>query len=238
MKKKVKKVMKFAQSESRAKQFRHDYPITDELKQVLLTEVFRDFTKYVVERYYSTYTSMLEEFVEGHFPRKEKRESLELNLFWWQIYYHANQNNMSCVEDYIADNYHDLSNKPLITSWLREWDKAVPKFYHVGYKYNDRVFVVTDLLTAKTLDVIVYAPYAVPPKKGEIVMGTLLPIGDALYFPIIDFYHFDFEAREEIARHIIHYYQKHLKTTTMHEAFIHVLSAVLHVERIVHSENH
>ncbi|MFD1040048.1 hypothetical protein ACFQ3N_16875 [Virgibacillus byunsanensis] len=238
MKEKVDKVVEFAQSESKAKKFSHIYPISDEVKGVMLNEVYGDFTKYVLVRNYSEFQSILKEYVDSHYLRVEKREALEQNLFWWRVLYDSNQNSeMSCVESYISENYHRLRNKSLITSWLREWDRVMPKFYYVGYKYNDRVLVVVDILTEETLDVIVYDPLAIPPKKGEIVMGTLIPLGDALYFPIIDFYHFDVEASEDIAKHIHHYFDIHLKTSTMHEAFIHVLSVALQIERLVLMES-
>ncbi|MGP4107990.1 hypothetical protein [Virgibacillus sp. L01] len=234
----IEKVAEFAQSESKAKQFRHDYPIPDEMRQVLLTEEFRDFTWYVLERNFTEYSLMLQEFIDEHCPDSEKRQVLEMNLFWWQVLYHSSQDvSESCVEDYIAENAHRLNDKPLITSWLREWDKAVPKFYYVGYKYNDRVLVLIDMLTTKTIDVMVYDPTAVPPKTGEIVMGTLIPIGDALYFPIIDFYHFDYASRKEIAVTFDHHHKNHMKDATIYEAFIHVLSVLLQIERIVPMKN-
>jgi hypothetical protein len=68
-------------------------------------------------------------------------------------------------------------------------------------------------------------------------MGTLIPLGDGLHFPIIDFYHFDFEARQDIAMHLHFYYDKYMKNSTMHEAFIHVLSAMLQIERLVFIDN-
>ena len=68
-------------------------------------------------------------------------------------------------------------------------------------------------------------------------MGTLMPLGGGLYFPITDFYHFDFEAREAIANCLHHYYDKYLKNFSMHEAFIHVLSAMLQIEKIIFMEN-
>jgi len=125
----------------------------------------------------------------------------------------------------------------LISSWLRECEKAVPKFYFIGHKYNDRVFVAIDILTEVPLDVIVYDPIAFPPKKGEIAMGTLIPLGGGLHFPIVDFYHFDYDARKAIASYFHHYYEKHLKSSTMYEAFIHVLSVMLQIERIIFMEN-
>lgn len=236
-KKTVKKVAAFAQSEAKAKQFRYNYPVTDELKREMLTEIFPDLAKYVMEQNYAENYPMLREYADEHHLSEDKRDVVVHHIRWWQILYQANQDGgADCVEDYIAENHDKLRNKPLITAWLREWNKAIPKFYYVGHKHNDRVLVVVEMLAKETLDVIVYDPTAVPPKKGEIVMGILLPLGDALYFPIIDFYHFDLEAREEIVRHLHHYYDKHLKDSTMLEAFIHVFSITLQIEQLVSTE--
>ncbi|GGK05954.1 hypothetical protein GCM10007063_30460 [Lentibacillus kapialis] len=231
------KVVAFAQSQSSVKAFRHDYPVSDELKEDLLLKVYKDFTHYIINHYYTLYREELSVFIDDHHPRKEKWQSLESNLFWWKLMHDSNEAEVTFTDDYIEDNRHTLNKKPLVASWLKEWDKAVPKFYYIGYKYNDRVLVVVDMLTNETLDVIVYAPTAATPKKGEIVMGTLIPIGDALYFPIIDFYHFDAEASKQLAPLIIHNYDKHSEASR-YEAFIHVLSVALQIERIIFLENH
>ena len=230
-------VVPFVQSASSGKTFRHDYPISDELREELLLDVFKDFTHYLIDRYAALYREGLCEFIDDHHPQTEKRQALESNLFWWKLMYDSDGAEVTFAEDYIEENRHKLHKKPLIASWLKEWDKAIPKFYYVGYKYNDRVLVVVDMLTNETLDVMVYDPTAVPPKKGKIVMGTLIPIGDALYFPIIDFYHFDLEASKDLAGPIVHNYEKHSETSN-YEAFIHVLSVALQIERIIFLENH
>ncbi|WP_045516690.1 hypothetical protein [Neobacillus niacini] len=67
-------------------------------------------------------------------------------------------------------------------------------------------------------------------------MGTLLPLSDGLYTPIIDFYHFDYEDRRDIALCLHHYFDLHLKNSSMHETFIHVLSAMLQIEKLVSIE--
>jgi hypothetical protein len=234
----VEKVVEFAQSETKTKTFRHDYPVSEDLRQVMVGEVFSDFMKFALDRYYVEYLPILKEYVDEHHPREEKRQVLVQNLFWWRIFYDSSQTfRGSCVEDYIAENFNWLRKRPIMISWLRECAKAIPKFYYVGYKYNEHVLVVINTLEEKPIDIIVYDPLAIPPKKGEIVMGTLIPLGDGLHFPIIDFYHFDFDARQYIAMHLHFYYDKYMKNSTMHEAFIHVLSAMLQIERLVFIDN-
>lgn len=234
----VEKVVEFAQSENKTKIFRPDHPVSDELRKVMVNEVFKDFMEYTWDHYFTACLPILEEYVEDHKPKKEKRQILLKNLFWWKIFYDSSRNlRESCLEDYIEENNHWLSKRPILISWLRECGKAIPKFYFVGHKYTNRVLVLIDMLEEKPLDVIVCDPYAVQSKKGEIVMGTLIPLGGGLFFPINDFYHFDFKARQEIAMHLHYYYDKHLKSSTLHEAFIHVLSAMLQIEKIVSSDN-
>ncbi len=225
------KVIEFTQSDSR--KFRKDYPISDELREVMLDKVFREFMIFVLDEYYDAYTPISQEFVDEHAIPEEKKDGLIHNLFWWRIFYDANIHLKSCIEEYISENYQMLHKKPILLSWLRECDKVVPKFYYVGYKHNNRSYVVIDMLEEKPLEVIVLDPSAVPPEKGEIAMGILIPIGDSLYIPIVDFYHFNPNATQEIAMHLHYYYEKHLKTSSMYAAFLHVLSSMLQIEKIL-----
>ena len=235
---KTETIIPFVQSETNTKTFRNDYPVSEELKEAMLTKVFKDFTRFALERYYPEYLPILTEYLHEHEIRGDKRESLLHNLFWWRIFYDSSMGfQSSCIEDFIVENYSWLSKRPILISWLKECGKAIPKFYFVGYKYNDRVLVVMDSLEEKPLNIIVYDPLAIPPIKGEIVMGTILPLGNGLFFPISDFYHFDYQAREEIAHHLHYYYDLHMKTSPINEAFIHVLSAMLQIEKLVFLEN-
>ncbi|WP_144548309.1 hypothetical protein [Bacillus sp. X1(2014)] len=235
----VENIVELEQTVNKTKKFRPDYPVSEDLRQVMVSEVFRDFMIYALDLYYDNENlSLLREFVEEHNPKAEKQQGLLDNLFWWRLLYDSGPNPVnSCFDDYISDNHYTLRNKPFIKSWLRECKNVVPKFYFIGHKYNDRTFVAIDILTHESLDVIVYAPIAIPPKQGEIAMGTLIPLGGGLFFPIIDFYHFDYEAREAMSSCIHHHYEKHLKTSSMKEAFFQVVSVMLQIERIIFMQN-
>jgi hypothetical protein len=233
-----KKVIDFVQTATNSKIFRPDYPVSEELIEEMVNEVFKDFMNYTIDRYYDENISILEEYVVDLQIRDEKWDSLMNNLFWWRIFYESSQSDgTSIIEDYIAENYQSLSKKPILISWLRECGKAVPKFYFIGYKFNDRFLVAIDILTEESIEIMVFDPLAIPPKQGEIAFGTLIPLGGGSYFPIIDFYHFDLGARQEIASHLKYYYDMHLKTSPMHEVFIYVLTAMLQIERFVLIEN-
>lgn len=227
-------VVEFGQSLAYTKQFNNDYPISTKNKKVMISEL-RDFTKYLTQNYRES-AYLIQEFIDAHQVNEEKEEALFHHLFWWRMLYESNQDDrFSHVENYIACNRVKLNKKPLIISWLKEWEKAIPTFYYVEYIYHEQVIVVVDIYTKETLDVIVYDPTATPAKKGEIVMGTLLPIGNRLYFPILDFYHFDLEASKDIAIYLTYYHEKHAQNPSDYEAFIRVLSKVLQVEELVTS---
>ncbi|CAG9620254.1 hypothetical protein [Sutcliffiella rhizosphaerae] len=233
----VDNVVKFEQSESMKKEFRHDLPVSEELKEVLLIKIYNELAQDIVQKHFSEARSVLEAFIDEHRISGEKRPALLQNLFWWRILYQVNHGmEVPFVEDYIAKNITFLKDKPLITSWLKEWEKAVTKFYYVGYMYNNRNMVLVDILTNETLDVVIYDRTAIPPKSGEIVLGTLLPIGDGLYFPIIDFYHFDYQAREHVARQVKRHLTAHFENSSLLETFIHLLSQALQIEQRIESD--
>ncbi|MGM0904759.1 MAG: hypothetical protein ACQEXB_27325 [Bacillota bacterium] len=220
------------QTEEKAKTFRMDYPVSEDLRVKMVNEVFSDFSAFVYEEFYNNETLMiLKEFVEESNPSLLKRQSLLDNLFWWQILYQSAQNTVSCVEEYVSMKFDRFRNKPFMTSWLRKCDKTVPNFYLIGEKFTDYHFLVVDLLTQDVLEVFVCHSNAILPKRGEIVAGSLLPLGGGLYFPVVDFYRFDYEAREAICSCFHHHYEKYSKSSSPHETFLHVISVMLQIEK-------
>ncbi|QFT87772.1 hypothetical protein FIU87_03820 [Bacillus sp. THAF10] len=228
------KVVTFEQTESTTKTFRHDLPISDQAKEIMLSKVFIEFSAWVFHHHFAQAKELLEEFIQEHHLQEEKQQGLLHNMFWWRtLYMVANRMDIVFVDEFIAQNLSYYKDKPLVISWLKEWEKATSKFYYVGHVYNDRNIVVVDMLTEETHDVVIFDPAATLPKNGEIVMGTLLPIGDGLYFPIIDFYHFDYQAREHIVRQVKYHLNQHSKHSSIQETFIHVLSQALQIEHLV-----
>ncbi len=232
------KVVELAQNTIKSEVFRIDYPLSSKLKEILVGDVFSDFMKYAYQRYYHEYHTILKEFSVSHEVQEDKRKVLEENVFWWRLFYDISlQLDRNVVEEYISDHYARLSRMPLAISWLRACATVVPKFYLIGYIYDDRIIIVTDILTLETQNVFIYDPLASPPKTDEIVAGTLLPLGGGLSFPVIDFYHFENDARLEILRHIHYYHDIFSEGSTLHEAFIHVFSSMLQIENMIHQDN-
>ncbi|MHC0036951.1 hypothetical protein [Pseudoneobacillus sp. C159] len=227
------KVVELIQSSSSAKMFRLDYLVSDELRHEMVNEVFNDFAKYVWDLYFHETLSVSEEFASDHGVRKEKWQSLISNLFWWRVFYESHQSEKSAFENFIAENAHSLSKTPLYISWLRECEKITPKFYYIGYKYSDKYFIAIDILAEETVEVMVCQPMGSSVEKGGIAFGTLIPLGGGLFFPAVDLYHFDLKAMQDIANHLHYYFDKHLKSSPMGDAFIYVLSAMLQIESVL-----
>jgi hypothetical protein len=234
----IENLVTMVQTEEKAKIFRMDYPVSEELKGEMVNKVFCDFMIYALDQYYHEENiSVLEEFVEEYKLKEDKKESLLQNLFWWQLLNHPGQiKTKSCINEYIYNNFTRLRNRPFIKSWLKKCDKAEPNFYFIGEQFDDALFVAIDLLSQKPHLVIVCDPTAIPPKHGELAWGTLLPLGGGLFFPIIDFYHFDYESREAMASCFHYHYEKYSKKYDKNETFLHVLSIMLEIERIISLE--
>lgn len=233
-----KNVITMAQTEKKAKIFRRDYSVSKELEEEMVSCVFREFMIFALENYYNEENLvMLKEFTEEHQLKSKKREDLLQNLFWWQIMHKYPLHSKSCIDEFLTEKIISYRNKPFMRSWLKECDKVVSKFYYIGERYDNKFYVAIDILEEKPILVLVYDPTSKPLKQGEIVAGTLIPLGGSIYFPIIDFYHFDYEAREAMGSCLHHHYEKYLKIFTTHEAFIHVLSVMLQIERKIFLEN-
>ncbi|ADU29429.1 hypothetical protein [Evansella cellulosilytica] len=229
----------FTQSEKNEKVFRHDYAVSEEVQKVMINEVTNKFRNYVFGEFFSTFVPVLVEYMDEHEIRMEKHRSMLLNLFWCRLLYESSLiDTISVVEEFIEENYDLMKKKPILLPWLREWEKAVPKFYFVGHIFHNGYFVVVDILTRETTEVLMLDPEATPPRKGEIVFGTLIPLGNGDYFPIVDFYHFDYQAREAMASCMMYHFDNFLKHDTMHDAFHHVLSIMLQIERKIFLDNH
>ncbi len=227
-------VVEFLQTGTRTKKFRVDHPLSRELQEQMVNEVWNDFTVFVLKEYYPVYLSFLEELMENMDVMEGKEAALLQNLFWWRICCDSKLSfSSTCIDEYINTHKQIFKSQPILESWMRTFDQAVTKFYAIVYKFNDDVLIVMDMLEEKLIDVIVVDPLAVPVKVGEVVVGTLMPMGDGLYFPVTDFYHFDYEARKDMGVHFHPLFAHQLQTSPMYEAFIYVLSAMLHIEKTV-----
>ncbi|MGR9048127.1 hypothetical protein ACQ4XT_05850 [Halobacillus faecis] len=229
-----KNVVAFAQPSKQTAPFRHAQPLSEEVVDAFLPDLYNEFVSFIVERAGEVYRPLLMEFVEDHAPPEDKRLVLELNLFWWRVLYDVSENeNVSFVEAFCVERKQGLKQTPLMKSWLEEWEKATPKVYYIGDKFGANAFVAVDMLTDETVEVVLIDRKMKVPEKGSIAVGTLIPMGDALYFPVTAFYCIVPEVSKEMIRPLLSHYKKHLEASPVLEGFVHVLSIALQMERMI-----
>lgn len=224
-------VVEFAQTVSCTKKFRHDYPIPEPLKKLLLIDIYHDFTGFVLSQYLSEAQPFIDEFLSFHPTQSNKKFSLEQNLFWWYVLYQNSVNDeMNVIDQYVLENKMKYRKKQIIPAWLNEWGKAVPKFYLIRSKHDQQKYIIEDILNRKEVEVSLNNEdfYF---HEGALVAGILIPIGNSVYFPVVDFYNFTYETSVEILTHILFYYKNYYDTTTSaYQLFLHLFSAALQIE--------
>lgn len=212
--------------------FYNTAPTSYELKIFLYYDVHTVLSNYLKDLYFTDYYPLLKEMSNDHQVVKGKEQAFITNLFWWYLLYHIDEFHADYIEDFIHKQ-KDIDKSPFILSWLDEWKKAVPSFYFVGYKYDDQNFVLIDSRTRESFDVMIFDLDIASLEKGDIVLGTLLPIGDELYFPITEFYRFHSSANEDVAQAIYHSFDEISKNSTQLQAFIHIVSIALQIEEMI-----
>jgi len=232
-------VVEFAQTVSGTKKFRHEYPISEPLKKLLLIDIYQDFTSFVLSQYFSEAKPFIDEFLSFHPTYRNKKSSLEQNLFWWYVLYQNSMNpEMNFIDQYVFENKAKYRKKHIIPAWLNEWGKAVPKFYLIRNKYDQKKYIFEDILNRKEVEVSLNSEDLYY-YEGALIVGTLIPIGNSVYFPVVDFYDFTYETSVEILTHILFYYKNYYETTTsVYQLFLHLFSAALQIENQIIGDNH
>lgn len=122
-------VVEFAQTVSCTKKFRHDYPIPEPLKKLLLIDIYHDFTGFVLSQYLSEAQPFIDEFLSFHPTQSNKKFSLEQNLFWWYVLYQNSVNDeMNVIDQYVLENKMKYRKKQIIPAWLNEWGRQYLNF--------------------------------------------------------------------------------------------------------------
>lgn len=230
-KKSDEKVVPFVQNRTKIKSFRQNFPISDELRRNLLVEVFPNFRDYALNKYFDIYKPVLSVFINDHELAFSKRSLLEKNLFWWRILFDASMNVTNCVEEYIFHHHRQLYKGPIIISWLHELNSSTPGFYQIGRKLDDMTFILTNLLTNENINVMIDKDMEIP-ELDTVVFGTIFPIGANVYHPFTTFFPFNYITRVAIKKNLSRYYRIHKDAGNKYETIIHVLSAMLEIERL------
>lgn len=226
-------IIPFRQAE-RSNAFQPTYPISRATQKEFL-DVYQDVISFIMTQYFHVFHPLLRSVSKDYNVSLEKRIDLEQQLFWLKITSEASQGN-SVFEEYILETNMRYKKKPLIISWLREWNKAVPTFYYVSHKSTDHHLILVDLFQEEIKKVIIIHENITPIQEGEIVLGTLLPIGGNMYFPIVDFYHFEQRANSDVAAYIHEKFQQQDQNKDIHNLILEMMNVAITIEGYILSE--
>ncbi|WP_091482761.1 hypothetical protein [Gracilibacillus orientalis] len=195
--------------------------------------VYLKFVKYAYQRYLPDLSPVFEEFANDYNIPTNKHDPVVENLFWWRLAYEVKLNpSFNCFRDFVNENQRYFQKWPVLKSWFREWQLAVPAYYFIGNQFGANSFVAVDIETEKTLEIFLPLPTFSSPEQGSIAAGILLPFCDSLYFPIGEFYQFDIRTRGDVARHLRHYQEQLRDEEDRYEVFMRIFSSLLKVEEI------
>lgn len=224
-------IVRFEQKGTKVKTFRKNFPISEELRRVLLKDVFPDFQEFAINQYFELFQPILMLFVNEHEPPIHKRRLLEENLFWWRIFFDKSMELANCIEEYYLVHYRMYNHNPIINSWLKELNHAKPAFYFVEFKQDDYNYELTDIISREVVHVMVDQTMNTL-EKETVVFGTIFPIGANTYFPFTEFYPFDYVTTIAIYNNLKEFFKQHQQLGNNFEITIHALSAMLEIEHI------
>ncbi|WP_208592082.1 hypothetical protein [Gracilibacillus suaedae] len=223
----------FSKKRARSVKFRHDKTMSEDLRGELLTNVYLKFVQYTYQQYLGDLLPAFEEFADDCFAPPNKQEPIVENLFWWRLAYEVKLNpSFNCFQDFVNENNSYFERFPVLKSWFEHWQHVIPSYYYIGNKFGANAFVAVNIETEKTVEIFLPVPTIPAPKQGSIVVATLLPYCDSLYFPIGLFYEFDGRARVDIARHLRLYQEQLSDEDDKYEVFVRMFSSLLKVEAI------
>ncbi|MGP4071320.1 hypothetical protein ACTWQB_02055 [Piscibacillus sp. B03] len=226
-------VYEFMQNSTSTKTYRHDYPMTEELMDELLGEVYLPIYKQTYFHHYENAKDRLLRFVREHEVPNTKQEKVIDLVFWWKILYEMQHDeDFDEVYQYKVSHQAFLNKRPILSSWLKEWYKIYPKFYYVSDQFALNGSFAVDCEKQTITEILFPHPMIQPPKKYSIIVAILLPYCDSLYFPLCDYYVFDDKVKREIAPNINFLYQELDGKDHKLDQFMHMFSSVLRLEQL------
>ncbi|UJL47328.1 hypothetical protein KFZ58_05395 [Virgibacillus sp. NKC19-16] len=138
-------------------------------------------------------------------------------LVWWTTFCSPiGSEKITIFQHYLQLNKHRFENKGSFTQdVLVSWLSLNPGFYHVleCESESDRVFIFKDVFGGDTKIVRINQRIFLTPKRGEIITGLLIPMGNATYITQGGLFHIPEELAQKVLRKIIPYFKKHAIST-------------------------
>ncbi|MEC5425672.1 hypothetical protein QGM71_19570 [Virgibacillus sp. C22-A2] len=137
-------------------------------------------------------------------------------LVWWITFcLPIGKQGETIYKQYLMKNKQNWGNKgPLLKEVLVSWLNVSPGFYYVENNeiYSEKVFTLCDLFERKNKLVCIYNEIFQPPKRGELVTGLLIPMGNGTYTNQNGFLHLPQDLSHTVTHEIVSYFNHHAKS--------------------------
>ncbi len=215
--------MKAADNVSRL--FHEGAEISSELADQMLIEL-GGFILYMIDRHLEKQSPRVHKFLYEHDIPKDKIDILALNLALAEQFA---RREVGHAKRYMKLYGKKAPHQTFTTSWLKECERVLPKFYYVDEPLDGDVIRVLDLESKEYRFVYVNDSVAVKAKKGGLLAGMLIPLGKGLHTTFFDFYHFEFidDRLPAIAQAT---YEQKRQQTSPYDAFFLSLSVALQMD--------
>ncbi|MBA2176202.1 hypothetical protein H0266_14995 [Halobacillus locisalis] len=206
--------------------FHEGAEISSELADQMMIEL-GGFILYMIDRHLEKQSPRVHKFLYEHDIPKDKIDILALNL---ALAEHFSRGEVGHAKRYMKLYGKKGPHQTFTTSWLRECERALPKFYYVADPLDGDVIRVLDLESKTYRFVYVNDSEAEKAQKGALLAGMLIPLGKGLHTTFFDFYHFEY-VEDILAVIAKASYQDHKQHSSPYEAFFLALSETLQMDR-------
>ncbi|RDW19719.1 hypothetical protein [Oceanobacillus chungangensis] len=184
-----------------------------------LFETLDDVFYYAITYFKEQINSIIESLFSGMKISSQLEDEIFSQLIYWStyclpigakketIYQHYLQANKEIFE------YRSLKVREVLASWLH----LNPSFYYVekSDSLSGRVFVLLDVFNEQSKIVCIYNRKFQAPKRGELISGLLMPMGDDTYTTLGGLIHLPGNNIEHVVNEMIAYAIKHRLGTSL-----------------------
>lgn len=168
---------------------------------------------FLVHYYGEDVLRVTEEIISKMNVSEEVEEAIFPQLVWWAMFCSPiGEGGTTIYQKYLQTNKHKWERKSkkakeVLVSWLH----LNPGFYYVDGTESESgsVFFLSDLFEGKLKLLYMYNETFKSPKRGEMLTGLLLPMGNGSYMTQGWLFHIPAHLTQKVVREIIPYFERH-----------------------------
>ncbi|RDW17563.1 hypothetical protein CWR48_13655 [Oceanobacillus arenosus] len=184
-----------------------------------LFEILDDVFYYSISYFREKMNTIIEKVLTGMKISNEQEEEIFPQLVYWATYcLPIGTEEKTIYQHYLEENQEVIWGRSLkVQEVLASWLQLSPSFYYVEKddSLSGRVFVLREIFSEQSEIVCIYNRMFQAPKRGELISGMLMPMGDDTYTTIGGLIHLSGNNLEQTVNEIIAYAIKHRAGTKL-----------------------